>query len=94
MTIEHIMKPVDIIPEQRKGGKPSKYDGVVDAFIESGHKHAEFEFPEVEKLETEKEQKKRVQAIRNAIKKRVDVRELKVNVTYQGTKIYLSTLEG
>lgn len=90
MTIEHSMKPVESVPEPRKGGKPSKYDGVVDAFTESGHTHAEFEFPEVERLETEKDQKKRIQGIRNAIKKRIDVRELKIDATYMGTKVYLS----
>lgn len=93
-SIKYDMKTVDTVPVTPKGGKPSRYDALITEFINSEHPNVELTFPEVEEKETIADKRKRAQGIRNAIKKRIDVRELQITVSYSGTKVYLTKTEG
>lgn len=87
-TIEHNITEVEKVPPST--GRGSKYDGVVDNFLETGFENVKLDFPEIDELETDEAKKDRIQAIRNAIKKRIDKREMDVKVSYQGLTVYLS----
>ena len=71
------LSPVDEMP-RRKYRKGSKYDPILDAFLEGDHKLVAVEVPERDG-----------NYIRTQLKKRVDARGLQVDVSVVNNKVYL-----
>ena len=75
--VEYTLNPVDNKPTRRYR-KGSKYDSIIDAFLEQEHTL-------VEVLVTGKE----ANYMRTQLKKRIDARGLKMDISVVNNKIYL-----
>ena len=71
------LSPVDKMP-RRKYRKGSKYDPIIDSFLEGKDKLVTVEVPGRDG-----------NYIRTQLKKRIDARDLKVNVSVVNNKVYL-----
>ena len=75
--VDYTLSPVDNKPTRRYR-KGSKYDPIIDSFIEQ-------EQQLVEVIVEEKD----ANYIRTQLKKRIDARDLKINVSVVNNKVYL-----
>jgi len=71
------LSPVDVMPKRRYR-KGSKYDPILNAFLEGNHKLVTVEVPG-----------KDGNYLRTQLKKRVDARGLNVDVSVVNNKVYL-----